>query len=225
MAAAEVAERIRTALADIKKADLDDPRLVEVLHLAEQLVDTMKMFFSSMDTSVYGEFRYIAEYIARTRSEIAELRPNDIREQRLPTAGVELDAVVKDTERATEALMVEAETLLDAQPDDLDAYKMQVDAAMMRMIEACSFQDITGQRVKKVVATLAHIEERIARFAAVMGVDDAESGETEKDRWARENLLNGPQVDGPQVGQDAIDALFDAPAEALDQNDIDSLFD
>lgn len=226
MAANEVASRIRSAIDDIKNADLSDPRLCEVLALAEQLTNAMKLFFSSLDQCVHGEFRYIADYIKRTRDEIAELRPNDIRQQRLPSAGAELDAVVKDTETATESIMIEAEKLLEQDPTDLAAYKAQVDDAMMRIIEACSFQDITGQRVSKVVGTLTHIEERMERFASVMGVTDAEDVKTEKDKWREENILNGPQIDGPQVGQDAIDALFDeGDASALGQDDIDSLFD
>ena len=35
----------------------------------------------------------------------------------------------------------------------------------MVVFEACSFQDITGQRIAKVVETLQHIEERVSRFA------------------------------------------------------------
>ncbi len=227
MPAQDVADRIRGALADIKQADLNDPRLMEVLSLAENLVEAMKLFFSSLDTSVHGEFRYIATYIKRTRDEIANLRPNDIRGARLPSAGAELDAVVRDTERATDDIMREAEAMLELDAgDDADAYKAEVDAAMMRVIEACSFQDITGQRVSKVVATLAHIEERISRFASVMGVADAESEQSEKERWAEDNLLNGPQIDGPAVGQDAIDALFSSnETNGLDQGDIDKLFD
>ncbi|MCG8441122.1 MAG: protein phosphatase CheZ, partial [Caulobacterales bacterium] len=128
--------------------------------------------------------------------------------------------------RATDSIMEEAETLMSAEPADLAAYKAEVDAAMTRMIEACSFQDITGQRVKKVVTTLTHIEERIDRFANVMGVHDAAPVTTEKDEWSKSNLLNGPQIDGPAVDQDAIDALFDnEDASGLDQSDIDSLFD
>lgn len=224
MSANDVAVQIRTALEDIKNADLNDPRLMEVLALAEQLVEAMKLFFSSLDVSVYGEFRYIAEYIKRTRDEISALRPNDIRGARLPSAGAELDAVVKDTERATDTIMREAETLLEAEAEDVDTFKQTVDDAMMRIIEACSFQDITGQRVSKVVATLTHIEERIVRFADVMGVSDADAEVSEKDKWKEDNLLNGPQIDGPQVGQDAIDALFDQPSD-LEQDAIDKLFD
>ncbi len=227
MPAYEVATKIKTALQEIKTSDLDNPQLIEVLQLAEQLVDSMKMFFSSLDQSVHSEFRYIGEYIARTRDEIAELRPNDIRRARLPTAGAELDAVVSDTEVATDAIMHETEQVMELEPVDLAAYKDQVDAAMMRIIEACSFQDITGQRVSKVVTTLQHIEERIARFANVMGVSDADAPAGDaKDAWRRDNLLNGPAIGGPANSQDAINKLFDeGDASDLGQDAIDKLFD
>jgi len=225
MPAFDVATKIRDALDDIKAADLEDPRLMEVLSLAENLVDTMKLFFGSMDHSVLDEFQHIGRYISRTRDEIAALRPNDIHGSRIPTAGAELEAVVGDTERATETIMTLAEDVMSADATDMAAYKAMVDNSMMQMIEACSFQDITGQRVSKVVATLAHIEERVAKFSEVMGVMDAESDETDKEKWQAENLLNGPQLNGPATGQDAIDALFDGDEDALGQDDIDNMFD
>jgi chemotaxis protein CheZ len=225
MPAPEVAHRIRTALDDIKRVNLDNPQLGDVLALAETLAEAMKLFFSSLDNNVNGEFRYIADYIKRTRDEISELRPNDIRQARLPSAGAELDAVVKDTEAATESIMQSAEFVLGLEPgDDIRAYKDEVDAQMMRIIEACSFQDITGQRVSKVVSTLEHIENRIERFASVMGVKDAATGDkNEKDKWREDNLLSGPQIGGPATKQESIDALFDG-SSSLGQDDIDSLF-
>ncbi|MBL4596007.1 MAG: protein phosphatase CheZ [Robiginitomaculum sp.] len=227
MPAFDVANKIRDALDDIKAADLDDPRLMEVLSLAENLVGTMKLFFGSMDHSIIDEFQHIAQYINRTREEISALRPNDIHNSRIPTAGAELEAVVGDTERATETIMTLAEDILSADNTDADAYKAQVDAAMMNMIEACSFQDITGQRVSKVVATLSHIEERVSRFSEVMGVLDAKEEQSDKEKWQESNLLNGPQLDGPATGQDAIDALFDGDGDeaSLGQDDIDNMFD
>ncbi len=228
MPATDVAAKIRGALDDIKAADLDDPRLMEVLSLAENLVDSMKLFFGSLDNSIHSEFLHIGQYIARTRDEIAALRPNDIRESRLPTAGAELEAVVNDTETATETIMTLAEDIMALEPDNLENYKAQVDEKMMGMIEACSFQDITGQRVSKVVSTLTHIEERVARFSSVMGVLDAEEDDSdEKEQWRQENLLNGPQIDGPATGQNAIDALFDGDIsdEELGQDAIDNMFD
>ncbi|VAV87196.1 COG3143: Chemotaxis protein [hydrothermal vent metagenome] len=227
MPAFDVANSIRDALDDIKAADLDDPRLMEVLSLAENLVDTMKLFFGAMDHSVLDEFQHIGKYIMRTREEIAALRPNDIHGSRIPTAGAELEAVVGDTERATEKIMTLAEDIMSADDSDPAAFRAKIDDSMMQIIEACSFQDITGQRVSKVVATLTHIEERVARFSEVMGVMDAESEQTDKEKWQSENFLNGPQIDGPATGQDAIDALFDGDADeaSLGQDDIDNMFD
>lgn len=224
MPAAEVAARVRESLANLKTKDLKDGQVMEVLSLAQQLTDTMQLFFGSLDQSIHKEFVYIADYIARTRSEISQLRPNDIKEQRIPTAGAELEAVVTDTERATESIMAEAEALLDSKPDDLAAYKAQVDDAMMRVIEACSFQDLSGQRVSKVVESLRHVEKRVSRFAATMGVQDAEADEEELAETERKKKLhlNGPAIGGPEVGQDAVDELI---ASDLDQNAIDALFD
>lgn len=222
MPAAEVAARVRDSLKSVKAADLKDAQLIEVLRLAQQLTDTMQMFFGSLDRSIHEEFNAIAAYIARTRDEIAELRPNDIKEQRIPVAGAELEAVVSDTERATEAIMSEAEALMSAEPADLDSYKAQVDEAMCRIIENCSFQDLAGQRVSKVVTSLKHIESRVARFAATMGVHDAEmTAEERAEAERREKLhLNGPAQGGPETKQDEIDNLM-----SMDQDAIDSLFD
>ncbi len=222
MPAAEVAARVRESLKSVKAADLKDAQLFEVLHLAQQLTDTMQMFFGSLDTTIHAEFNAIAAYIARTRDEIAQLRPNDIREQRIPVAGAELEAVVSDTEKATEAIMSEAEDLMSAQPTDLDAYKAQVDEAMCRIIENCSFQDLSGQRVAKVVTSLKHIETRVARFASTMGVLDAEmTAEERAEAERRDKLhLNGPAKGGPETDQNAVDDLM-----GMDQDSIDALFD
>lgn len=224
MPAAEVAARVRESLASLKANDLKDAQVMEVLKLAQQLTDTMQMFFGSLDRSIHEEFLYIADYISKTRDEISMLRPNDIREQRIPVAGAELEAVVTDTEKATEAIMAEAETLLAAEPDDLESYKADVDAAMMRIIESCSFQDLSGQRVSKVVDSLKHVEKRVSRFAATMGVADADADEDETAEAERRKKLhlNGPALGGPETKQDEIDEMI---ANDLDQDAIDALFD
>jgi chemotaxis protein CheZ len=172
---------------------------------------------------VHGEFRYIATYIARTRQEISALRPNDIRNERLPSAGAELDAIVRNTEQATHTIMEAAEAIMAADPSDMNAYQDTVNEKVLEIFQACSFQDITGQRVQKVVDTLRHIEGRVARFAEVMGVQDLAHAEEEsaKEKRKKDLLLNGPALNGPEVKQDTIDALFDGPA---DQDAIDKLF-
>lgn len=208
MAAAEAALKIRTAMEQLKATGVRERPLVEVLDLSHQMADAMTAFFGSLDKSIIGEFKYLADFIQKARDEISGLQANDIKDTRLPGASVELDAVVRDTEKATESIMAEAEKLMAAEATDLATYKAEVDAAMMRIFEACSFQDLTGQRVTKVISTLRHIEERVTKFAGALGVTDSSSQESAEDARKRELLLNGPAMNGPATSQDDIDALF-----------------
>lgn len=225
MPAQEVATKVRDAIIALKGADLKDPRLGEVLNLASQMSEAMQMFFSSIDRTLFDEMRYISSYIQRTRVEISNLRPNDLSEDRIPRAGAELHAVVQHTAEATNLIMAVAEDVMAADTSDPAAYQAFVSDKMMEIFEACTFQDITGQRIKKVVDTLTHIEQRLERFASVMGVEDAELEETSEDKRKRENLLNGPALNGPEVAQDDIDALFGTEVASMDQSDLDALFD
>ncbi len=208
MSAAEAAQKIRTAIDTLKASGVRERPLVEVLDLSHQMADAMKTFFGSLDRSIIGEFKYLADFIQKARDEISGLQANDIKDTRIPGASVELDAVVRDTERATETIMSEAEGLMNAEPADLELYKAEVGAAMLRIFEACSFQDLTGQRIKKVISTLRHIEERVTQFSDALGVIDTAKPESEADQRNRAQLLNGPAINGPVTSQDDIDALF-----------------
>ncbi len=224
MASDTAAAKIRKAIETLKAQDVRQRPLVEVLDLSHQLADAMQTFFGSLDQSILGEFRYIANFIQKARDEISGLQPNEIRSKRIPGASMELDAVVKDTEAATHTIMTEAEALMAAQPTDLAEFKAQVDDAMMRMITACSFQDLTGQRVKKVISTLRHIESRVTQFADALGVQDNKTEETAEEERQRRLLLNGPALGGPETKQDDIDAMFANSNEPANQDDIDALF-
>ena len=54
MPAAEVAARVRQSLESVKVSDLENVQLIEVLRMAQQLTDTMQMFFGSLDKSIHA---------------------------------------------------------------------------------------------------------------------------------------------------------------------------
>ncbi len=165
-----------------------------------------------MDAKVYGELREIAGYIETMRHEIGALQVNDLKDTRIPLAGEELGAIVQATEAATNTIMECAEAVMGADASDPVAYKALVDEKMMVIFEACSFQDITGQRIAKVVETLQHIEERVSRFADVMQAKDIDGflNESERERAERREkfLLHGPQLAGGGVDQAKVDEMF-----------------
>ena len=82
----------------------------------------------------------------------------------------------------------------------------------MRIFEACNFQDITGQRITKVVGAIKFIEDRIDRMIEILGgqsaLRDVELPADDVD--ANAALLAGPQLEtDPKISQDDIDRFFD----------------
>jgi chemotaxis protein CheZ len=165
---------------------------------------------SLADLQLYRELEALSEYIHTARTEIAALRPSDINRQDLPTATDELDAVVLATADATGVIlagMEEMEKLAATLPPEQAA---PIGDIVIRIYEACGFQDITGQRITKVVRTLKHIESKIEALLAVFGHDLPEPPEPEPEPVDEQaKLLNGPAL--PSAGgntQADIDALL-----------------
>ncbi len=192
-----------------------EPKLINLMQQSEALVALMRGFFQQLDKRRSEEFRIIAGYIAKAKEEIREMRPHDISQERIPTAGAELEAITRDTENATHNIMNSAEAIMSFDGSDPD-YKAKVDDEVMKIFEACSFQDITGQRVSKVVGVLKQIEERVGKLANTLGVEDSLPQEmTEEEKRRHDLLLNGPAIGGPETKQDAIDAMFDGGFDAV----------
>jgi chemotaxis protein CheZ len=199
-------------LVDFLKQKRDSVTFHDIISLAEVAALSLQGFFQAMDAKVYRELREIAGYIESMRHEIGALQVNDLKDTHIPSAGEELDAIVQATETATNTIMECAEVLMGADASNPAAYKALVDAQMMIIFEACSFQDITGQRIAKVVETLQHIEQRVARFADVMRAKDLDGFLNEQERARAERrekyLLNGPQPAGAGVDQSTVDEMF-----------------
>jgi chemotaxis protein CheZ len=192
----------------------EEATLADVLELAEISARSMQRFFEDMDNAVYREMRDIAGYIESLKREIGVLKANEIKSARIPAAGQELSAVCQATEAATNTIMECAEAVMAADSSDSVVYKALVADKMMVIFEACSFQDITGQRISKVVETLQLIDERVSRFAKAIAAKDAsdETSDPEAVRAREERrkrlLLNGPALDGPATSQSEVDAMF-----------------
>lgn len=196
--------------------DKQDISLIDILSLAEVSVDSLRSTLDTIDSSIYREFREIASQISRTKSELGQLSTSDLRHERIPQAGLELHAIVEATEDATHRIMECAETIMTADPSDQATYHSIVNDNIMAIFEACSFQDITGQRISKVVETLEIIDKRVNRFAKAIGADETDiisteldEEETKREQRKKDQLLNGPAIDGSTVSQDDIDSLFD----------------
>jgi len=161
-----------------------------------------------------GLFRYMQ----RVRQEIAAIHNPADGEHVFEKMSDQLDAIVEATEEATNTIMesVEAnEEILKELRNELEnpehvAKVEQIRDNANRIFEVCSFQDITGQRITKVVRSLSYVEQRVNAIIDIWGKDDIEAIKAEPDfqKTDDEKLLGGPQRKEAAISQDEIDKLF-----------------
>jgi chemotaxis protein CheZ len=80
----------------------------------------------------------------------------------------------------------------------------------VKIFEACNFQDLTGQRMTKVIAVLTLVEEKVAAVLERCTNLSAAAVTTAARPHAGSSLVNGPKLDGDagHAEQDDIDAMF-----------------
>ncbi len=130
----------------------------------------------------------------------------------MPRIARELNAVVESSERATQKILTAAEDI-DVAAGNLSAalggsieqgLAQDIQDLVIQIFEACNFQDLIGQRIAKVLATLDVVEDHIARV--LDEIKNASAGA----RRCGANSLHGPRLDSDSghASQDEVDAMF-----------------
>jgi len=168
------------------------------------------------------ELDLIHDAIDRTKREIAVLHGKSFNGDEMARVNGELGAVVGGTEQATQQILEAAEAIDQAStalskvntPDQQKLLSEEIQERVISIFEACNFQDLTGQRISKVMNTMKFIEHHINTMMDIWGGVDAIKAHVPQHVDTREGdakLLNGPMLDGDagHASQDDIDALFD----------------
>ena len=182
----------------------------DITGIVKQVISSLSGDISAADLKFYTELENLASYIQHAKQEIAAIKPKDISASHIPNATDELDAVVGATEDATNKIMDVCDTISAIAGNCAPEINEQLIACTTRIFEACNFQDITGQRITKVVLTLKYIDGKIEALLKALGEEihhtegavSGESGDIEK------ALLNGPQLPQNAMDQDTIDRLL-----------------
>ncbi len=168
------------------------------------------------------ELDLIHDAINRTKREIATLHGTSFDGQEMAKVNGELGAVVGGTEQATQQILEAVEAIDQAatalskniSPDQQKLLSEEIQERVVAIFEACNFQDLTGQRISKVMTTMKFIEKHIIEMMEIWGGVDAIKAHAPPIVDTREGdakLLNGPKLDGDDghASQNDIDALFD----------------
>jgi hypothetical protein len=206
----------------------------------ERLEKTIKVDRAAPDIDrIRLDLADMAEAIVRTKHEIAQIQHEGEHGNRFQQASNELDAIVVQTEGATNAILLNAEriqelawTLREQGVDD--AIADGLDAAATDIYTSCSFQDLTGQRTRKVVTVLRYLESRINAMMSIWGLEslvdtglpiDVPPPVDPTDGRPDAHLLNGPALIGHGNDQDSIDDIMidDSALAAIAAEEVEAL--
>ena len=141
------------------------------------------------------------------------------KESRMARAAGELGAAVEAMEKATDKILLSAEAIDDCAKAlaaaQLTGYArgmtQDIQDHVTRLFEACNFQDLAGQRIGKVIATLTMVEEQLT---VMIESCNKVTGTAQPDKTTESHpsgdLLNGPRLDGAagHASQQDIDLIF-----------------
>ncbi|MFK7838834.1 MAG: protein phosphatase CheZ [Bdellovibrionales bacterium] len=186
----------------------------QVVQIVKSVIAKVENKDDDANAAIFAELQGLQKIIEETRQQIGAARPADISDKHIPAATDELDAVVDSTAEATGTIMDASEAIMEkaglVDGENGEAITKEV----MKIFEACSFQDITGQRITNVVKTLKTIEEKVDNMINIIGsrvhsIECSEKLPPEEDtRTEDEKLLNGPQMADKAITQDEIDKLL-----------------
>ena len=180
--------------------------------IVESVIESLKGDVTNTDLKIYKEIQAMSDFIQNAKQEISAIKSEDDDESKFAEAKDELDAVVAATEQATGTIMDCCEEIENAAAELGDNPAAEkITNKVTEIYEACTFQDITGQRINKVVGVMKFIEMSLVKLMKEMSGEKIEESDIPKmpnSDAPDADLMNGPQMEGDAMGQDDIDKLL-----------------
>lgn len=185
-----------------EKVTLEEENVTNILTAFSEALEKRKV--SKQFISIKEELERIERQIKVVKEEIVASSPDQISDQIVPQATSELNAVTKVTEKSTNAILDYAEQIQSLTKEISNENVLrQINDNIIKIFEACDFQDLTGQRISKVIKMLIDVEGRIEKLKMYSSNTES-SGADDSDA----KLMNGPQPEGLAPSQAQIDDLF-----------------
>lgn len=211
------------------KKQLEDEMRVQILNELQAFIDN-KHDTTYRDDAEFNSVKELKEELKNSLNEILdkinsarlELSAISMMAKERNIAGFgsvedELSAIVSDTEYATNQILDAADIITDivnANPENISEELINsIKDKTMDIVMACSFQDITGQRVQKVVEVIQLIDNKIDDMEKKLSdpnnyEEDGSTSEFSRKSQRDAGLLNGPALPSDSINQDNIDNLF-----------------
>ncbi len=150
------------------------------------------------------------EEICKSVHEIQSQAVGILQNSKVPDSAAQLQDVLQTTESATMTI-IDTVTAIQSAVDEAKnaALSEQVGTMVTKVYEACSFQDISGQMIKKVLDNLTLLEGKLGKLSETAKAYGVLPPEQSAAVPAGDSaLMNGPQLSGQAPSQADIDKLF-----------------
>lgn len=211
---AKIGNALLTSLVELKQKNGGELNIEDVGALFEGIASSLPTD-SAVDSVLQREIGKIADYIAKAKQEICSMSPAGDDKKDIGKASIELDEVIQTTEKAANEIMDAADVILANMGGVSDAKAAAaINDAVQNIFNACNFQDLTSQRIRKVIKTIEYLDYKINRLMEFVSGEASSVDMTpeEEARFADKrpdaDLCNGPQANGAAPSQADIDALF-----------------
>jgi chemotaxis protein CheZ len=199
-------------------APADQHHLVDELKALRALAERRDGNEASTVQSLKRELALIHDTIAGNKRELS-LLIGDGKQRRMTRAAGELGAAVDGMEKATQKILKSVEIVDDSaraltatlKDDYKRGLAQDIQDHVVKIYEACNFQDLAGQRIGNVIGTLHMIEEQVAAMIARCNTVGGKAQSPAQANSASDcGLLNGPRLDGDpdHASQRDIDEMF-----------------
>lgn len=175
--------------------------------ILQHMASTLQPDASDADQFLQNEIIKMANDIQQARQEIFAMGADPVSGKNLGDASQHLDAVIKHTEEATDTILDAADKIQHFIHGAGGDREQGIMDATTRIYEACNFQDLTGQRITKVLQLMEHLEGRILKLSALFSPHAAPNADCTA---SGDPLLTGPQLPGTASSQAEIDALLES---------------
>lgn len=159
----------------------------------------------TMRAEIIYQLESVLAQFSSLKTEISNISKEVLDKNFVPSIIMDLRSVIIQTEKSVTGILDVCDEINELSKGINDRnLREALIIKSTRILESCNFQDLTGQRIQKIVHHLSEIESIIYKMLHFLKPDFKLKYQTKKDE-----LLNGPQSAENAPSQDSIDALFD----------------
>lgn len=191
-------QKINHGVIDINNLDEIIQQFLEILN--PHIVNKEKQ-------DIYHQIELISAKFLSLKKDISNISNEILDHNFVPNINMELRSVVTQTEKSVTGILDVSDEISELSSRVSDP---EIKSALMikatRILELCNFQDLTGQRIQKIVHHLSEIESIMFKMLHALRPDSKLRTRVVSED---ELLINGPQGESKSPSQSDIDDLFD----------------